>query len=65
MMVEFKPCPDCGSDEYPKLERMLRFINPMETMTQVKATCPVCEWATLWHKGVKGCASEWNEAKVE
>lgn len=66
MRVEFKPCPDCGSEDYPSLERERFLVNgDTDVLSQVRATCKTCGWRTLWHKSVKGCASEWNEAKVE
>lgn len=66
MRVEFKPCPDCGSEDYPRFERdyILQY-GGMDAMSQVRASCKTCGWRTLFHKSVKGCASEWNEAKVK
>ena len=67
MRVEFKPCPDCGSEDYPILERdhITLLSSGLEVLSQVRASCKLCGWRTLWHKSVKGCAAEWNEAKVK
>lgn len=64
-MVEFKQCPDCGSDTYPNLDREhYESYGGIDALSQVRANCKVCGWRTLFHKSVKGCADEWNKAKV-
>lgn len=65
MRVEFKPCPDCGGDDYPRIERDY-FIQygGMDTASQVRAECRTCGWRTLWHRNVRNAADEWGTAKV-
>lgn len=60
--VEFRPCPDCGCDEYPYLSRGIVHTNGKPL--HVKAECYRCGWQTVYHKSVKECAKEWNEAEV-
>lgn len=60
--VEFRPCPDCGCDEYPYLSRGIVHTNGKPL--HIKAGCYRCGWQTVYHKSVKECAKEWNEAEV-
>ena len=57
--VEFRPCPDCGCDKYPYL-----IVSANGKSLHVKAECYRCGWRTVYHKSVKDCAKEWNEAEV-
>lgn len=60
-MIEFKPCPDCGSQEYPSFYRENYYSGYQLAGTHVKAVCKTCEWETSFCCTVKGCADEWNE----
>lgn len=60
--VEFRPCPDCGYEEYPCLCRSSVRANGKPIYIQ--AVCFRCGWETDMHKNVKECAKEWNEAEV-
>ena len=60
--VEFRPCPDCGCEKYPYLSRGI--IHADGKPLHVQAECYRCGWRTVYHKNVKECAKEWNEAEV-
>lgn len=60
--VEFRPCPDCGCDKYPYLSRGIVRVDGKPLYVQ--AECYRCGWRTVYHKNVKECAKEWNEAEV-
>lgn len=67
MPVEFRPCPDCGCEEYPLFDREEEMIvGPYKkvVLNPVRAYCIRCGWTTALHKNVKECAKEWNEAEV-
>lgn len=60
--VEFRPCPDCGCEKYPYLNRCVICVDGKPLYVQ--AECYRCGWRTDMHKNVKECAKEWNEAEV-
>ena len=60
--VEFRPCPDCGCQDYPYLRRSLVYANGRPIYVQ--AECYRCGWETDMHNNVKECAKEWNETEV-
>lgn len=57
-LVSFKPCPDCGSEEYPDFDRSSISYN-------VRAICPKCGFSTKYFETVAYCAEEWNETIFE
>lgn len=65
MKYEFKPCPDCGCNHQPVIDRGVS-VSPFSgiEIPKIYAYCPKCHWGTKTYDNEEECVEFWNNALV-